>query len=73
MTETWEVFPIRIQKSGLTISDPIVIGSALWIPTADLQAILERALRGLNLAGLPLRTRSKRVKERVAKALGYSN
>jgi hypothetical protein len=36
-----------------------------------LQAILDEGLRGLSLAGLPLRTRSKVVKERVCRALGY--
>jgi hypothetical protein len=71
MSKPWEVFPRRIRASGLTICDPIVIGSKLWIPSPELQAILNRALRGLNLTGLPLRTRSKRVKERVADALGY--
>jgi hypothetical protein len=71
MSEAWEIFPNKIRKSGLTIYDSIVIGSELWIPAAELQAILNRALRGLNLTGLPLRTRSKRVKERVAEALGY--
>jgi hypothetical protein len=71
MSKPWEIFPKRIRKSELTIYDPIVIGSKLWIPARELQAILTRALRGLNLTGLPLRTRSKRVKERVAEALGY--
>jgi hypothetical protein len=71
MSAPWRVFPKRIRASGLTIYDPIVVGSDLWIPSPELQAILSRALRGLNLTGLPLRTRSKRVKERVAQALGY--
>jgi len=71
MNEAWEIFPKRIRASGLTIYDSIVVGSELWIPSPELQAILSRALQGLNLTGLPLRTRSKRVKERVAEALGY--
>jgi hypothetical protein len=71
MSAPWEVYPSRIRASKVTIYDPIVIGSELWIPSPELQAILNRALRGLNLTGLPLRTRSKRVKERVAEALGY--
>jgi hypothetical protein len=36
-----------------------------------LEDLLDRKLRGLNLAGLPLRTRSKIVKENVCEALGY--
>jgi hypothetical protein len=71
MSAPWTIFPKRIRASGLTIYDPIVVGSGLWIPSPELQAILDRALRGLNLTGLPLRTRSKRVKKRVAEALGY--
>jgi hypothetical protein len=71
MSAPWEVYPEIIRASKITIYDPIVIGSELWIPSPELQAILNRALRGLNLTGLPLRTRSKRVKERVAEALGY--
>jgi hypothetical protein len=71
MSGAWEIFPKRIRASGLTIYDPIVIGSELWIPAPELQAILNRALRGLNLTGLALRSRSKRVKECVAEALGY--
>jgi hypothetical protein len=71
MSAAWEIYPEKIRASGVTIYDAIVIGSELWIPSPELQAILNRALRGLNLTGLPLRTRSKRVKERVAEALGY--
>ncbi len=71
MCSAWDVFPEKIRAGGLTIYDPIAVGSELWIPAPELQTILNRALRGLNLAGLPLRTRSKRVKERVAEALGY--
>ena len=60
-----------IQASGLTIYDAVEVGSRLWIPSPELEAILDAGLRGIDLAGLPLRTRSKRVKERVCEALGY--
>lgn len=61
-----------IQHSGLSIYDPIAIGDpTLWIPTPELQTILDDELRGLSLAGLPLRTRSKVVKEHICRALGY--
>ena len=61
-----------IRRSGLTIYDPIEIGDAeLWVPTPQLQELLQASLSGISLAGLPLRTRSKVVKEHVCRALGY--
>lgn len=61
-----------IADSGLTIYDPIEIGDPeLWVPTPELEAILDEKLRGISLAGLALRTRSKVVKESVCRALGY--
>lgn len=61
-----------IQKSGLSIYDPIEIGDReLWIPTPELEELLDAAMRGILLAGLPLRTRAKVVKEHVSRALGY--
>ncbi len=61
-----------IKASGLTIYDPIEIGDPLlWIPTPELEGILDKALAGISLAGLPLRTRSKVTKEHVCNALGY--
>lgn len=61
----------RISKASITIYDRITPGSSLWIPTSDLEALLDKKLRGLKLVGLPLRTRSKIVKQNVCKALGY--
>lgn len=61
-----------IAESGLTIYDPIEIGHPeLWIPTPELEAMLDESLRGTSLAGLALRTRSKVMKEHVCRALGY--
>lgn len=61
-----------IRNSGLSIYDPIDIGDPeLWIPTSELEEILNLALKGVSLAGLPLRTRSKVVKGYVCQALGY--
>jgi hypothetical protein len=61
-----------IRESGLSIYDKIEIGDQdLWIPTTALEHILNGALTGISLAGLPLRTRSKAVKEHVCQALGY--
>ena len=61
-----------IRAKGLSIYDPIAIGDPdVWIPTPELQALLDGGLRGMCLAGLPLRTRSKAVKSRICEVLGY--
>ena len=62
----------EIRRRGLTIYD--VIGSGdphLWIPTPELKRILTNEIVGVSLKELPLRTRSKVVKEHVCLALGY--
>ena len=65
-------YPEAIAASGLSIYDPIEIGDPeLWIPTPDLEELLDRTLSGADLAGLANRTRSKRVKELICQALGY--
>jgi len=62
----------NIRESGLTIYDLIEVGDpSLWIPPLALEFLLNAALKGLNLSGLPLRTRSKVVKTAICKALGY--
>ena len=61
-----------IRQSGLSIYDPIAIGDPeLWIPTPELEVLLNRALRGISVAGLSPRTRSKIFKEHVCRVLGY--
>ncbi len=61
-----------IRASGLGLYDAIAIDDRrLWIPTSQLEALIDCGLRGLRLAGLPLRTRSKVVKTRVCEVLGY--
>ena len=65
-------YVVNIRESGLSIYDPIEVGDPdLWIPTPDLESLLERGLVGDSLRGLPLRTRSKVVKERICQELGY--
>jgi hypothetical protein len=65
-------FVKAISQSGLTIYDPIEVGDPnLWIPAPNLESLLDSGLKGLSLAGLPLRTRSKVVKQHVCKVLGY--
>lgn len=61
-----------IASSGLTIYDPIDVGHPhLWVPSQELEILLDIGLRGFSLHGLPLRTRSKILKERVCAVLGY--
>lgn len=61
-----------IHRSGLSIYDHIEIGDPdLWIPTPELEELLNMAMSGISLAGLSLRTRSKVVKEHVCRSLGY--
>jgi hypothetical protein len=76
MTASSALAPIpyvsNIRSSGLTIYDPIEIGDPkLWIPSPDLERLLDGGLRGISLAGLPIRSRSKVAKEHVCRVLGY--
>lgn len=65
-------YPENIRRSNLSIYDKISPDETnLYIPLYALEHILSRAMVGLSLAGLPLRTRSKVVKSEVCKALGY--
>ena len=61
-----------IRRSGFSIYDPIEVGDPeFWIPTPELEQLLDTEIVGVSLAGLPLRTRSKVVKQHVCRALGY--
>lgn len=61
-----------IRASQRTIYDPVEPDDPrLWIPTNELERVLDYALRGHSLAGLPPRTRSKYVKQKICAALGY--
>lgn len=62
----------NISHSRLTIYDPIQIGDTeYWLTSEELSSVLNALLRGISLAGLAIRTRSKVAKELVCKALGY--
>ena len=62
----------QIKTSGLTIYDELVgKNSSLLIPTKELEKILNKSLRGLDLSGLALRTRAKIIKTEICGALGY--
>ena len=65
-------YPFNISLSGLSIYDAInPADSNLYIPTDALEIILADHMVGLSLEGLPLRTRSKVVKQEICTALGY--
>src|SRR5579862_3258197 len=65
-------FVDSISASGLSIYDTVEVGDTkLWIPSQQLEQLLDAGLRGDSLRGLPLRTRSKVVKARVCNVLGY--
>ena len=62
----------KIAESKKSIYDPVEIGDPdLWIPIDILENLLLNKLQGLSLKDLPLRTRSKVLKQAVCKALGY--
>jgi hypothetical protein len=61
----------RIAASGLSIYDPIEIGSDLWIPSDLLEALLQTKLAGHRFEAAALRTRSKLAKSEVCRVLGY--
>jgi hypothetical protein len=70
--ERGSVIVADIRRSGMTIYDQITIGDPrYWLPAPELEAVLDRSLRNLDLRGYPLRTRSKIVKSAVCTALGY--
>lgn len=60
-----------IAESGITIYDPVEIGSDLWIPSDHLEALLQTELAGHRFEAVALRTRSKLAKSEVCRVLGY--
>ena len=71
-SEVSSTYVEMIRESGMSIYDPIDVGDPrLWIPTGVLEEMLADALIGVPLGELPIRSRSKAVKELICKALGY--
>ncbi len=71
-TKTAQSYKKAIHAWGADIYTPISIGDPeYWIPPQHLESLLNIGMIGLNLSGLPLRTRSKVVKSAVCEALGY--
>jgi len=67
-----ETATYMIRESGKSIYDSLgPEEKSLWLPKRQLELLLNKNLYGMSLHGLPLRTRSKTVKEAVCKALGY--
>lgn len=65
-------YKTAIGDSGLSIYDDVrEAHPQLWIPSEILGPMLRTALPGVSLDGLPLRTRSKKVKTLICEALGY--
>lgn len=63
----------NIQNAKLSIYDPInPLDDNFYIPTQQLQYMLERSLIGTSVSGLPLRRRSKFVKTLICESLGYN-
>ena len=62
----------QIRGSGLSIYDQLLGDhESLFLASHELEEVLASSLIGLSLSGLPLRTRSKVVKEHICDALGY--
>ena len=59
-----------IRASGLSIHDELPRKPKLFIPAVALESLIGEALIGIELK-YPLRTRSKKVKQAVCRALGY--
>ena len=70
-TDSFQRYVHAIRHSDKTIYDVGSVDDGLWMPSSALQNALGASLTEISLAGLPLRTRSKVVKEHICRALGY--
>ena len=62
----------NITQAALNIHDSIDVGDPdLWFTSSELTQLLQYELLVTSLAGLALRTRSKRAKSMICEALGY--
>jgi len=62
----------NIKRSGISIYDAVnANNNELWLPNDYLEAILDKKLKGFSLENLPLRTRSRVIKEKLCNILGY--
>lgn len=61
----------QIRDQKLDIYTPLTQDD-LYLSNQQLEALIGKGLKKLSFAGLPIRTRSKRAKERVCEILGYA-
>jgi hypothetical protein len=65
-------YPKTISERNLSIYDSLEgRHQDLWIPTSELERLLNEGLVGFSTRGLPLRTRSKFIKQKICEILGY--
>jgi len=70
--DSFETVVLEISESGKTIYDPFGADEQnLWLSNLNLEDALNNGICGMSVKGLPLRTRSKAVRQAVCKALGY--
>lgn len=70
--ETYLKKRANIIDAQLSIHDSIDVGDPqFWLTSSELTAILRLYLIGMSLAGMAIRTRSKKAKSIVCEALGY--
>ncbi|MBC8229905.1 restriction endonuclease [bacterium] len=70
--QQYHKYVAAISESGISIYDPIEPGTPeLWIPASALEVLLNQGLKGMSVHGLPIRTRSKVVKQAICRVLGY--
>ena len=62
-----------IRERNLSIYDSIEVGDPdLWIPAPELEELLREGLCGLSVEGMPIKTRSKWVSQKICETLGYA-
>lgn len=72
MTQNSADYPKIISERNISIYDSLEgKNQDLWIPTLELERILNNGLIGFSISGLPLRTRSKVIKTKICQILGY--
>jgi hypothetical protein len=70
--DLFDDLPSKIADKGVSIYDPLdEENKDLWIPSPELERLLNKGLVGFSTKGLPLRTRSKVIKQEICKILGY--
>lgn len=70
--ESSKNYPKIISERNLSIYDSLEgKNQDLWIPTLELERLLNEGLAGFSISGLPLRTRSKVIKQKICEILGY--